>query len=486
MSFNSLEFIVFFTVVCTVYFSMPHRFRWVLLLGASYYFYASWNAVYLVLILASTAIDYSAGLLMSRTQDKRKRLLYMLGSLLCNLGLLFTFKYFNFFSDSLGLLCTQFGLPWNAPNLKVLLPVGISFYTFQTLSYTIDIYRGKQDPEKHLGIFALYVAFFPQLVAGPIERSSRLLPQLHGNHDFDYDRAVDGLRLMLWGLFKKVIIADRLALMVDLVYANPGAQPGPVLLLATIFFAFQIYCDFSGYSDIAIGAARLMGIQLMTNFDRPYTARSIADFWRRWHISLSSWFRDYVFIPMGGSRVRVSRMTFNILVVFIISGLWHGANWTFIIWGALHGLYYLLWRYTRDMRARTAQIIALPLPLQPFLHWSVTFTLVCVAWVFFRAESLSQALTIFKRLPMGWSQLWANDGLLQTLSRFDTSPMAWGVNLTALACLLFFEHHQEPGKPSRLLSLSYTPLRWAIYIALILAMFRFGETNELPFIYFQF
>jgi len=488
MQFNSVHFFLFFPVVCCLYFNLPYRVRWVLLLAASYYFYAVWEPLYLLLILASTAVDYCAGLAMARAKTKSLRLWCLLGSLSCNLGLLFTFKYFNLFSDSLAALCELAGLSYQAPQHGWLLPIGISFYTFQTLSYTIEVFRGTHEPERHVGIFALYVAFFPQLVAGPIERSTRFLPQLREKHDFDYDRVVDGLRLMLWGMFKKVVVADRLGLIVDHVYATPERFQGPVLALATIFFAFQIYCDFSGYSDIAIGGARVLGYRLMVNFDRPYVARSIGEFWHRWHISLSTWFRDYVYIPLGGGRVGAHRFRFNIMAVFVVSGLWHGANWTFVIWGALHGLYYVLAHATANLRGKAATWTTLDRRprLYGAVQWATTFFLVCIAWVFFRAATLPQALHVFAGMFRGWRMFFDPGSYAVLNEHLQTSWPALAATLGALAFLLVLEHFQEKGKPSRLLSLSPTPLRWAVYTVLVLAMFKFGIDHEIPFIYFQF
>ncbi len=338
MLFNSIEFLIFFPIVSIVHFLIPHKYRWVWLLLASYYFYMSWRIEYITLIWISTLIDYFAGRQMGKTDDRKKKRKYLLLSLFANLGLLFTFKYWNFFTSSLNIVLRAMHITYEIPYLNVVLPVGISFYTFQTLSYTIDVYRGVKSTEKHLGIFALYVAFFPQLVAGPIERSTNLLPQFFEKHNIDWRRIVDGLKLMMWGMFKKVVIADRLAVFVDRVYGNPYDYTGLSHIVATIFFAFQIYCDFSGYSDIAIGSAQVLGFNLMDNFRRPYFSRSVSEFWRRWHISLSSWFRDYVYIPMGGNRVSPKRWHFNILTVFVVSGLWHGANWTFISQGE-EGIY---------------------------------------------------------------------------------------------------------------------------------------------------
>ena len=331
MFFNSLEFAVFFPIVVGLYLLTPERFRWTLLLAASYYFYAAWKAEYLILILVSTLIDYTVALRMEKASNPAKRRSWLIVSLCSNLGILFSFKYFNFFNDSVRTVFDQFNIFYDVPAFEVLLPVGISFYTFQTLSYTIDVYRGQRPAERHIGIFALYVAFFPQLVAGPIERSTRLLPQFFKKVELTYERTVDGLRLMLWGFFKKLVIADRVGAYVDVVYASPDDHSGMTVLIATYFFAFQIFCDFSGYSDIAIGSARILGYDLMDNFRRPYFSKSISEFWRRWHISLSTWFRDYVYIPLGGNRVVKWRWYYNLMVVFVVSGLWHGANWTFVV-----------------------------------------------------------------------------------------------------------------------------------------------------------
>jgi alginate O-acetyltransferase complex protein AlgI len=358
MFFNSLEFVIFFPLVVFAYFALPYKWRWSLLLLASYYFYMCWRPEYIILIIASTLIDYFAGLRMGQV-NKKKRKKYLILSLCTNLGLLFAFKYFNFFNNSLQATFNQFNLFYNVPAFSVLLPVGISFYTFQTLSYSIDVYRGDREPERHLGIFALYVAFFPQLVAGPIERSTHLLPQFYEKHNVDYVRITNGLKLMTWGFFKKLVIADRLAIYVNQVYNAPGDFHGAHIWIATYFFAIQIFCDFSGYSDIAIGAAEIMGYRFMKNFRRPYLAQSIAEFWKRWHISLSTWFRDYLYIPLGGNRVGKWRWYYNLFVVFMVSGLWHGANWTFVVWGALHGLYLVFAIVTQSHRESFSRWIGL-------------------------------------------------------------------------------------------------------------------------------
>ena len=342
MLFHSFAYFTFFPCVVALYFAIPPRHRWALLLAASYYFYAAWKPEYLLLIVASTLVDYLVGLGLGRHREPRVRRWLLAASLILNLGLLGVFKYADFFGQSLAGLARALGGGRNIPALNLLLPVGISFYTFQTLSYTIDVYRGEREPERHLGRFALYVSFFPQLVAGPIERSTHLLPELRAARPFDLDRVLSGLLLFAWGLFKKLVIADRAAAFVDAVYADPERFQGPTIIVATYLFAFQIYADFSGYSDMAVGSARVMGIELMENFDRPYAARSITDFWRRWHISLSTWFRDYLYIPLGGNRVVPRRRLFNVLVVFVLSGLWHGASWTFVAWKAYHSVLFAL------------------------------------------------------------------------------------------------------------------------------------------------
>jgi len=488
MLFNSWQFILFFPAVTCLYFVLHPRFRWVLLLGASYFFYMCWKPSYLVLILISTLVDYVAALFMGRTGSLFKRKFLLALSLLVNLGLLLFFKYFNFFNESLRQVFHHFSFSYDIPQADILLPVGISFYTFQTLSYTIEVYRGRREPERHLGYFALYVSYFPQLVAGPIERPGNLLPQLKGQQDFDYRRVTDGLGRIVWGMFKKVVIADRLGLVVDSIYSQPDQFGGPALTVATVAFAFQIYCDFSGYSDIAIGAAKVMGHRLMENFDRPYFACSIADFWRRWHISLSSWFRDYLYVPLGGSRVRFRRFCFNILAVFILSGLWHGASWTFVIWGCLHGLYYLIGRGTRGFRQGVAQVLgAGRFPrLRHAASVTITFLLVCFAWILFRANSFSDAVTVVSRLGTGWANIWTRSGFETWLSSFNVPEKEiWrGFVLTGL--LVLIEYLQGPARVTEIMARWNRPLRWAAYLLLVLVILNLGVTKKIPFVYFQF
>ncbi len=486
MLFNSVDFLVFFTLVVFTYFALPHRWRWVLLLAGSYYFYMCWKPAYIILIIISTLVDYFCALGMGKTSSLRRRKLLLLTSLFCNLGLLFTFKYLNFFAYSFEYIL-GFGEQARAkPFLDVLLPVGISFYTFQTLSYTIDVFRGIRPPEERLGIFALYVSFFPQLVAGPIERSTRLLPQFDNVVKFDYDRVVDGIRLMLWGFFKKVVIADTLAKFVDPVYNNPAAYAGPSYLIATVFFAYQIYCDFSGYTDIARGSAQVLGIELMENFNRPYYSKSIREFWRRWHISLSTWFRDYLYIPIGGSRVTLSRHCLNLFIVFLLCGMWHGANWTFVIWGVLHGTYLIVGLLTRSVREKLAGVIQLdktPL-LKKLLQVSITFGLVCFSWIFFRANSLFEGWYIVTHLLSGWPLLGTQAA--SKLVFIAGQPSLFILCLLLLAALECVQLLERRVDWRQILKLKPVWIRWAVYYSLVLCIMLLGNLNAEPFIYFQF
>ena len=480
MLFNSLQFIIFFTVIVSVYFSIPHKFRWMLLLGASYYFYMCWKAEYLISIIVSTLIDYYAGIQMGKSKVKAIRTKYLMLSLLVNLGLLFSFKYFNFFNDSLRAMFEHFNIFYNIPAFKLLLPIGISFYTFQTLSYSIDVYRGHKEPEKHLGIFALYVAFFPQLVAGPIERSTRLLPQFYEKHNFDYNRICNGLSLMLWGFFKKLVIADRLAIYVNQVYNNPDNYQGLPVLIATYFFAFQIYCDFSGYSDIAIGGAKVLGFDLMINFNRPYFSTSIPEFWKRWHISLSTWFKYYLYIPLGGNRVTKWRHYYNLLVVFLVSGLWHGANWTFIAWGALHGCYILLFIQTRQIRHEICELLYLnKVPkVKKLVSIFLTFHMVVFAWMFFRANSLRDCFTLITNL---FKTSFSGIELQAGLNNYELT-----IAVISIVLLGLFHVSQGPRSTARFLSSMPVYARWLICYFLLFSILIFGQYNMTEFIYFQF
>jgi len=400
MAFNSFHFLIYFPIVLGCYHALPHRFRWLLLLAASLYFYMAWRAAYVVLLLGAILVSYLAGIWIEEAQAPALKRRHLAFGLTVLLGNLFVFKYFNFFNDSVRAVAELMGLHYGLGALKLLLPIGISFYTFQKASYLIDIYRGKQRAERHLGIFALYSSFFPQLVAGPIERGPHLLPQFREEHRFDYAQIASGLRLMAWGFFKKTVVADRLAPFVNDVYSNPTQQVGTSLLLATLFFAFQVYCDFSGYSDIAVGCARTIGFRLIDNFRQPYFSSSIQEFWKRWHISLSSWLTDYVYTPFTRARWLkmhwYPKLLLSLLLTFLVSGLWHGANWTFVVWGALHGFYLICALLLQKRRLRAVK--ALGLDSRPrLLKWiniASTFGLVCIAYIFFRANTLSDAFYV--------------------------------------------------------------------------------------------
>lgn len=493
MLFNSFEYLVFFPTVACLYFILPFRFRWIILLAASYYFYMAWKAEYIFLIIGSTLIDYFCSRKIGELSSKRTKLLYLYLSLLSNLSVLFLFKYFNFFTTSVNVLFSTFN--WNAsiPLTQLILPMGISFYTFQTMSYTIDVYKGKLKPEKHLGVFALFVSFFPQLVAGPIERAENLLHQFRQKFSFDYTRITDGLKLIAWGMFKKVVIADRLAIMVDNVYSDPTAFTGIPLILATVFFSFQIYCDFSGYSDIAIGSAQVLGFRLMDNFNRPYFSKSIGEFWKRWHISLSTWFRDYLYIPLGGNRVVKWRWYYNLFITFLISGLWHGANWTFVLWGALHGVYLIMGIITKSYRIKFVD--KLGLNEYPLLHKNLnvfsTFILVSFAWIFFRANHLQDALHIVSHLfthsmqqvqPIITNQDFAREKLLY----LGVDKTTFIISIGSIIFMEFVHVIQRHNRIRQMLRHRPFLLRWSIYLTMIFSIIFFGIFNRAEFIYFQF
>ena len=397
MLFNSIDFAIFLPIVFILYwfiFNKDIKVQNFLIVVASYVFYGWWDWRFLSLILFSTLVDYTVGRRLRTENDKTKRKILLWTSIIVNLGFLGFFKYYNFFLDNFITAFSFFGNSISANSLNIILPVGISFYTFQTLSYTIDVYRKKLKPTRNFVAFAAFVSFFPQLVAGPIERATNLLPQFYKKRTFDYNRAVDGLKQMLWGLFKKIVIADNCAEYANLIFNNSEDYSGSTLLLGALFFTFQIYGDFSGYSDIAIGTSRLFGFDLKKNFAFPYFSRDIAEFWRRWHISLSTWFRDYLYIPLGGSRGGTWMKVRNTFIIFIVSGFWHGANWTFIVWGALNAIYFLPLLLLNRNRENIGVVAAgkyLP-GIRDILKMVSTFGLTVLAWVFFRAESVSHAL----------------------------------------------------------------------------------------------
>jgi len=443
---------------------------------------------YIILIMVSTIIDYYAGIKMGESQNVATRRRYLILSLISNLGILFAFKYFNFFNDSIRTMFNHFNIFYGVSMFRVLLPVGISFYTFQTLSYSIDVYRGIKKPEKNLGIFALYVSFFPQLVAGPIERSTRLLPQFFEKHDFNYARVTDGLKLMLWGFFKKVVIADRLAILVNTVYNSPSNYTGFPLILATVFFAFQIYCDFSGYCDIAIGGAQVLGFNLMDNFNRPYFSKSISEFWKRWHISLSTWFKDYLYISLGGNRVVKWRWQFNLLLTFLISGLWHGANWTYVIWGGLHGFYFMFSIWTNKIRKNITNFIGINKFPRFYKYTQVltTFSLVCFAWIFFRARNVNEAFYVVIHIFDGFGSMLNIKGIGSNFTGLGFGRYDYLVAFASIGFMQLVHLIQRHGRIRHMLSERPTWMRWTFYYLLVMWIVLFGVFNKSQFIYFQF
>ena len=472
MLFNSLTFLVFFPCVFILYYALPFRFRKYMLLVASYYFYMCWKPEFIVLILFSTLVDYCCGLGMARYPKRKKWLLAV--SLTMNLGLLFFFKYLNFFGETLTALCRAVSIPFSAPALSIILPVGISFYTFQTLSYTLDVYKGKLEPEKDFVTFALFVSFFPQLVAGPIEKASNLLPQLKEEHPFDYKNVTWGAKLMVWGFFKKMVVADQLAvLIVDPVYLNLEKYQGGILVLATFAFAFQIYCDFGGYSDIARGAAKMMGVDLMINFKSPYFfSHSIGNYWQRNHISLSQWFTEYVYIPLGGSRKGRAKQVLFTTITFFLSGLWHGAEWSFVIWGLLQAVYISLERAFH--RSKTP-------PKSPPLHLLAiltTFCLSCFSLIFFRAANISQALYVIRHMLWGiGSPVLYGKTLLTNLTGLEALNLGVreGAMLLGVLLLLFlFDLADEKTDAIELVSSWPLPVRWVCYLGLVMIVLIFG------------
>lgn len=490
MLFNSFRFLIFFPIVFFLYWTLPFRFRKYMLLAASYYFYMCWKPEFIVLILLSTSIDYFCGLGIEehRTSPGVTKCL-LLVSMCMNLGLLFFFKYLNFFGDTLTAICRAVSIPFTAPVLDIILPVGISFYTFQTMSYTIDVYRGKLTAERDFVTFALFVSFFPQLVAGPIERAANLLPQLKAEHSFFYENAAYGLKLMAWGFFKKLVVADRLAaLFVDPVYENLPNYQGGVLLIATAAFAIQIYCDFSGYSDIARGCAKTMGIDLMVNFKAPYLSSSITEFWRRWHISLTNWFREYVYIPLGGNRKGPWKKALFITITFFLSGLWHGAAWTFIAWGLLQAAFLnteSLLGIGRSSSSGSLSGRSLPALCKNAFSRLVTFALCCFSWIFFRADSMSDAYYVLRHCITGGkapiqyckSAFWSlYPGTLLTF-----------VVLFSLLLLFLFDLANEKSDTICMVSGWPACLRWPVYILfLLLLLLLIPKSSTSPFIYFQF
>ncbi len=480
MLFNSYLFAVFLPVIFILYWTLPHKFRWALMLIASYYFYMCWSAKHIFLILFITIISYFAARLLEKEDSiKKKRWILVVTAISC-LGVLFFFKYFNFVSESFVSILQRFAIQVNPVTLNLLLPVGISFYTFQALSYVIDVYNGNAPAEHHFGKYAAFISFFPQLVAGPIERTNNLLPQIKVEHKFDYNQVSYGLKLMAWGYFKKIVIADTLSGYVSTVYDKPQNYHGFALVLATIFFTIQIYCDFSGYSDIAIGTAKLLGIDLMTNFKSPYFSQTVKEFWNRWHISLSTWFRDYVYIPLGGNRVSRIRHYVNLMITFLISGLWHGANWTFIVWGGVHGAAQVIENIIFPKSYHSKGIVRCFRTLFIFLFCSF-------AWIFFVANSIGDAVYVIGHSLEGISTmgiyLYLRAGF-SDLGIWREDILFMGVSLLILFAYDFFSLKEDV---ITVISSKKTIFRWGIYCIFVLwIIINIPVVKNAEFIYFQF
>lgn len=479
MNFNSLQYLCFLPVTVLLYFLLPRKVKNPMLLVASFFFYACWQPLYALLMLFSIAATYVCGILIGKFNHKKK--LWLALCFVVNLAILFFFKYFNFISQTLADALALVGASVSAPRLDVLLPVGISFYTFQALGYTVDVYRGDVAAEKNFIDYALFVSFFPQLVAGPIERTGNILPQLKTPRKLKLVNVRDGMSLILWGLMKKMLIADNAAVAVNTVYNNVGAYSGKQLVFATVMFAMQIYCDFSAYSDIARGSAKLIGIDLMQNFDCPYGAQSIKDFWRRWHISLSTWFKDYLYFPLGGSRCSKFRNCINLVVVFAVSGLWHGAAMTFVLWGLLHGIYQVVGILLTPAKKRFYSVIPQKNIIMAVLRTLFTFCLVCIGWVLFRANSISDAIYIFKNI-------FTLSGVFDVFSLGLSRGMLNVVGV-ASAVLLLFDFTDRNGKVTAFVN-KHAFVRYAVWFAILISIFVFGYYGSgfdpQDFVYFQF
>ena len=497
MLFNSISFLIFFPVVILLYFIIPHRFRYIWLLAASYYFYMAWNPVYALLMLTSTFITYTSGILIDKANKTsgggnaaKLKNIYVSISFILKLSILFFFKYFYFAVDNINILLSALHIQLIQPKFDIILPVGISFYTFQALSYTVDVYRKEINAEHNFLKYALFVSFFPQLVAGPIERSKNLLVQVSQKHIFSYKRMKDGLLLMLFGYFLKMVIADRAAILVNFVFENYEAYMGLEIAVAAIFFAVQIYGDFAGYSAIAIGAAWIMGFKIMQNFNHPYFALNVQDFWKRWHISLSTWFRDYVYIPLGGSRYSKLKKYRNIIIVFLASGLWHGANWTYVVWGALHGFYQITGDLLKPVRNKIEAIFKINTTCFSYRLFNIiiTFILVDFAWLFFRAPDIETAVIMTKQMFSVWNPWIFFDNSLYDmgLSRKDFYVLCFSIIILWAVSFM-----QEKGiKIREELAKQNLVFRWILYWIAIFGILTFGvygtAYNANQFIYFQF
>jgi D-alanyl-lipoteichoic acid acyltransferase DltB (MBOAT superfamily) len=478
MLFNSFSFLVFFVVVSVSFYVLKHRFRWLLLLLASCIFYMFFKPAYILILAFTIVVDYYAGIAIENAGTQKKKYAFLVASLIANIGVLAVFKYYNFINDNITGLCRLMGVENQLPYLHILLPIGLSFHTFQAMSYTIEIYRGHQQAERHFGLYALYVMFYPQLVAGPIERPQNLLHQFRQKNTYQYHHVVTGLRLMLWGFFKKIVIADRLGVIVNEIYANHNSYTGVALLVAVIFFAFQIYADFSGYSDIAVGAAKVMGFDLMLNFHYPFRSKNFTEFWRRWHISLSTWFNDYLYTPISFSKRkwRNYAVVFAIMITFSISGLWHGAGWTFLVFGLLHGAVLSYEAVSKKFRKRLAKKI--PALLYNRGSQLLTFAFLAFTWIFFRSETFPKAFDIIKNI------FTPGDSYKKLFDPRLSYHLVLGIGAIFLMETLqgwFKEQqfHQYIEKKS-------TAVRWAFYLFFCILILNFGYYGSNQFIYFQF
>lgn len=495
MNFNSIHFLIFFPIIALLYFTIPEKKRWIWLLISSYYFYMCWNAKYVILMVTTTMITYFSGLLIEKANKidngkksiQLKKIWVFIG-FSSNIGILFLFKYFNFFRAYSIKFFSFINITINIPTFDFLLPIGISFYTFKALSYIMDIYRNDIKAERNFGKYALYISFFPQLAAGPIEKSKHFLYQFNEKHSFDYDRVKNGLLLMMWGYFQKVFVADRLATLVNTVYNNPEKYKGFEIITATIFFAFQIYCDFSSYSDIAIGAAEVLGFKSSKNFNQPYFSKSIKEFWRRWHITLSGWFKDYLYIPLGGNKRGKLRYYLNIMLVFLVSGLWHGAAINFIIWGGLHGIYQVIGDILKPLKAKVIKMLKVKTDgfSYKLFQMSVTFILVDFAWIFFKASTFTSAKTIIKNMIYFNPWIFTDSSIYKLgLDEKEFTLAVLGIIIVLIANIL------QTTKSLRIeLSKQNTVFRWAIYLITVTSILIFGiygpGYNVQQFIYFQF
>lgn len=476
MLFNSVHFALFLPLVFLLYWFVTKRslkHQNLLLLISSYYFYSVWDWRFMFLLLFSTFLDYYTGQKMSQSSNPLNRKLWLWLSVAINLGFLGVFKYYNFFAESFAELINAFGFRADPWTLKIILPVGISFYTFHGLSYVFDVYYKRINSEKNFVEYGVFVSFFPLLVAGPIERATHLLPQIKKTRVFDYSKAVDGLRQMLWGFFMKIVVADNCAIVVNEVFQNQSQYNSISLIIAAVFFAFQIYGDFSGYSNIAIGTAKLFGIDLLKNFAYPYFSRDIAEFWRRWHISLSSWFKDYLYIPLGGSRVSKPKVIRNVVIIFVVSGFWHGANWTFIVWGFLNALYIMplvIFNLNRKNTNIAAENKVLP-NLKELFQMTLTFGITVLAWIFFRSESIANAFEYLNGIL---------SGRFMELPQIDLKPFIF---IFILIVVEWFQRTKQHGLEMN--GVKHLPVRWLIYVLLLLIILIFGANSD-SFIYFQF